>query len=95
VRLTASHPAGLESLHEVAPQMSLKIAALHNEGGVLNIDWKSPPGRYELQTAESLWPSDPVNHFLCGAELELESDGPNPFAKNGHKVNGKKLVRRI
>jgi hypothetical protein len=72
--------------------MSLKVRSLHNDRGVFNIDWKSPPGRYELQTAELLWRTDPVNHFLCGAELEREADGPNPFA-NGRAPP--KLKRRI
>src|SRR5262249_8691749 len=98
VKLSASHEAGLEALEEIAPQISLKVEALHNHAGVLNINWKSPPGKYELQTAESLWMNDPVTHFLCGAELEIEIEGPNPFGHAAPKLaraNGKRLVRRI
>jgi hypothetical protein len=98
LKLTSSHPLGLESLREVASQMSLKVQALHNDRGNLAINWKAPPGRYELLTAELLWPNDPVSHFVNGEELELEADS-NPFRVNGHapKVarNGKRCKRRI
>jgi hypothetical protein len=81
-KISASHEAGLESMMEIADKLSLKVTHAHNERGVLCLNWKSYPGKYELRTAESLWPLDPVDHYVCGCKFELESDGPNPF--NGH-----------
>jgi hypothetical protein len=98
MKLTASHPAGLESLRDIEDKLSLKIAHAHNHHGTLSVNFTAPPGKYEMDNVEHLWPDGPVNMYLNGDPLDLEADGPNPFANNRAHVNGhipSKLVRRI
>jgi hypothetical protein len=100
-KISASHPAGLECLRELVSKMSVKVSALHNHYGTLSVLFDKPPGKYEMNTCEHLWPDGPVNIYLHGKPLDLENeDTPNPFVNgfaNGHTpvVQGKPLVRRI
>jgi hypothetical protein len=76
----------IERLQEVAERCPKNVIGLHDHKGCLSVNWLTPPTIRELSLVVRAWAhqnEEQIDHYLVGAELDVEGMGYDPF---GEKV---------
>jgi hypothetical protein len=74
----------IERLQEVARRCPKNVIGLHDHKVLLSVNWLTPPTIRELTEVVLAWASHnerEIDHYLVGAELDVQSIGYSPFAE--------------
>jgi hypothetical protein len=84
IRLTANddEPWRIDRLRKVARGCPRSVLALHDHKGTLFVNWSAPPKLRELTEVVQAWAAQNevnIEHYVCGAEYDVESQFDNPY----------------
>jgi hypothetical protein len=74
----------IERLQQVASRCPKNVIGLHDHKGLLSVNWLTPPTIRGLTEVVLAWASHnerEIDHYLVGAELDVQTEGLTPFTE--------------
>jgi hypothetical protein len=74
----------IERLQQIARRCPKNVIGLHDHKGLLSVNWLTPPTIRELTEVVLAWASQnerEIDHYLLGAELDVQTIGYDPFTE--------------